>query len=341
MLGTDIAIDLGTSFIKIYLDGKGIVLREPSVVAVNQDTETVVAVGREAYKMIGRTSERMNVVYPLFNGVISDFDLARHLVTHYLREISGSKVFMPRVVVSVPCEITEVEKRAVVDSISSSSVRKICLIEEPVAAALGAGIDISAPHGSLVIDVGGGTTDMAVLSLSGISISTSIKTAGDLFDDCIIKYIRRKYNLIIGKRMAEQAKMEAGCVYSQEETLTCRVKGRNALSGLPQWVDITGEEMLEALLEPAMEIVQAVQNTLESTPPELMSDVYEDGMYLTGGSARLRGFATLLRKKTRIPVIESEEPENCVVTGAGKATKFIDDMENKQYGILNPLSATY
>ena len=226
MLGTDIAIDLGTSSIKIYLDGKGIVLREPSVVAVEQDTENVVAVGREAYAMIGRTSERISVVTPLSNGVISDFDLARHMITHYLKTISGSKVFMPRVVVSVPCEITEVEKRAVVDSISSSSVRKICLIEEPVAAALGAGIDISAPHGSLVIDIGGGTTDMAVLSLSGISIATSIKTAGDVFDDCIVKYVRRKYNLIIGKRMAEEAKLAIGCVYPRRELLTHRVKGR-------------------------------------------------------------------------------------------------------------------
>lgn len=341
MPGTDIGIDLGTANVRIYLRNKGIILSEPSVAAIDLDSEEMVATGQEAYKMVGRTCDRVQVVRPLVNGVISDYDLAQNMLSVYMKKIGGSAVFMPRVVVSVPCVITEVEKRAVVDAISSTGVRRICLIEEPVAAAIGAGVDIAKPHGVFVVDIGCGTTDMAVMSLSGVAVSQSIKTAGDVFDDHIIRYVRRKYNLIIGKRMAEQAKIEAGCVYPQEETLTCRVKGRNALSGLPQWVDITGEEMLEALLEPAMEIVQAVQNTLESTPPELMSDVYEDGMYLTGGSARLRGFATLLRKKTRIPVIESEEPENCVVTGAGKATKFIDDMENKQYGILNPLSATY
>lgn len=341
LLGTDIAIDLGTSSIKVYLDGKGIVLREPSVVAVNQDTETVVAVGHEAYAMIGRTSDRINVVTPLFNGVISDFDLARHLVTHYLRQISGSKVFMPRVVVSVPCEITEVEKRAVVDSISSSSVRKICLIEEPVAAAMGAGIDISAPHGSLVIDVGGGTTDMAVLSLSGISISTSIRTAGNLFDDCIIKYIRRKYNLIIGQRMAEEAKIAIGCVYPRRELLTHRVKGRNAMTGLPQWADITSDEMLEAMIDPAMQIVRALQDLLERTPPELVGDIFEDGGVLTGGSAKIFGFPQLLSRKAKMPIRIAENPEDCVALGAGKAIPFIDEMDKNDYGTLNPLSAAY
>ena len=341
MLGTDIAIDLGTSSIKIYLDGKGIVLREPSVVAVEQDTENVVAVGREAYAMIGRTSERISVVTPLSNGVISDFDLARHMITHYLKTISGSKVFMPRVVVSVPCEITEVEKRAVVDSISSSSVRKICLIEEPVAAALGAGIDISAPHGSLVIDIGGGTTDMAVLSLSGISIATSIKTAGDVFDDCIVKYVRRKYNLIIGKRMAEEAKLAIGCVYPRRELLTYRVKGRNAMTGLPQWADVTSDEMLEAMIDPAMQIVRALQDLLERTPPELVGDVYEDGGVLTGGSAAIFGFPQLLSRKAKMPIRLAEAPSDCVALGAGKAIRYIDDADKKEYGVLNPLSAAY
>ena len=341
MLGTDIAIDLGTSSIKIYLDGKGIVLREPSVVAVEQDTENVVAVGREAYAMIGRTSERISVVTPLSNGVISDFDLARHMITHYLKTISGSKVFMPRVVVSVPCEITEVEKRAVVDSISSSSVRKICLIEEPVAAALGAGIDISAPHGSLVIDIGGGTTDMAVLSLSGISIATSIKTAGDVFDDCIVKYVRRKYNLIIGKRMAEEAKLAIGCVYPRHELLTYRVKGRNAMTGLPQWADVTSDEMLEAMIDPAMQIVRALQDLLERTPPELVGDVYEDGGVLTGGSAAIFGFPQLLSRKAKMPIRLAEAPSDCVALGAGKAIRYIDDADKKEYGVLNPLSAAY
>ena len=341
MPGTDIGIDLGTANVRIYLHGKGVVLHEPAVAAVDLDSEEVIATGSEAYQMLGRTCERVQVVHPLVNGVISDYDLAQSILSVYMKKVGGSAVFMPRVVVSVPCVITEVQKRAVVDAISSTGVRRICLIEEPVAAAIGAGVDIAKPHGVFVVDVGCGTTDMAVMSLAGIAVSQSVQTAGDAFDDSIIRYVRRKYGLIIGKRMAEQAKIEAGCVSPQQEVYTCRVKGRNALTGLPQWVDVTGAEQMETLLEPAMDIVRAVQNTLEMTPPELMGDIYEDGLYLTGGSARLRGFDTLLHKETRVPVMVPEEPENCVVVGAGKATRFIDDMENKQYGILNPLSAAY
>lgn len=341
MLGTDIAIDLGTSMVKIYLDGKGIILKEPAVVAYNVETEEVVAIGSEAYAMVGRTSDRIDVVHPLSNGVISDFDLAQYLIGHYLKQISGSKVFMPRVVVSVPCLITEVEKRAVVDAISSAGVRKICLIEEPVAAAMGAGVKIDEPHGSLIVDIGGGTTDMAVLSLSGIAISRSIKTAGDTFDEAIIKYIRRKYNLIIGKRMAEEAKIAIGCVYPRKEMLKHRVKGRNAMTGLPQWADISCDEMLEALIEPAMQIIRTVQEMLEKTPPELMGDVYSDGIILTGGSSQLYGFDRLISKKAKMPVHIAEEPDMCVALGAGLAIKYIDDIENKAYGVLNPLSAAY
>lgn len=341
MAGTDIAIDLGTSSVKIYLEKKGIILNEPAVVAVDTATDTILAVGDEAYRMIGRTSPRTAVIRPLCNGVISDFLLAQKLIRYYLKKIHTGRVFMPRVVVSVPCGITEVEKRAVVDTISSTGVRKICLIEEPVAAAMGAGVDIARPHGSFVVDVGGGTTDMAVISLSGISISSSMQVAGSTFDEMIVKYIRRKYNLLIGERMAEEAKIAIGCVYPQEEVKTFRVKGRNALTGLPQWADITSTEMLEAMIEPAMQIVLRVQETLENTPPELMADVYEDGIILTGGSARLAGFEKLLSKKTKIAVHTAEEPENCVVNGAGKAIRYIDDMENKEYGVLNPLSAAY
>ncbi len=341
MAGTDIAIDLGTSSVKIFLEKKGIVLNEPAVIAVDTLTDNIVAIGEEAYKMIGRTSERTAVVRPMTNGVISDFMLAQEIIRYYFKKISGSRVFMPRVVVSVPCGITEVEKRAVVDTISSTGVRKICLIEEPVAAAMGAGVDISQPHGIFVVDIGGGTTDMAVISLSGVAISSSMQIAGSTFDDRIIKYIRKKYNLIIGERMAEEAKKAIGCVYPQKESRTYRVKGRNALTGLPQWAEVTSEEMLEALIEPAMQIVRRVQETLENTPPELMSDVYEDGIILTGGSSYLAGFEKLLSKKTKIAVKRAEEPELCVANGAGKAIKYIDDMENKEYGILNPLSAAY
>ena len=341
MLGTDIAIDLGTSTVKIYLDGKGIILKEPAVVAYNVETDEVVAIGSGAYAMVGRTSDRIDVVQPLCNGVISNFDLAQYLISHYMKKISGSKVFMPRVVVSVPCLITEVEKRAVVDAISSAGVRKICLIEEPVAAAMGAGVKIDEPHGTLIVDIGGGTTDMGVLSLSGIAISRSIKTAGNAFDEAIIKYIRRKYNLIIGKRMAEEAKIAIGCVYPRKEMVKHRVKGRNAMTGLPQWADISCDEMLEALIEPAMQIIRTVQEMLERTPPELMGDVYSDGIILTGGSAQLFGFDKLISKKAKMAVHIAEEPDMCVARGAGLAIKYIDDIENKAYGVLNPLSAAY
>lgn len=341
MAGTDIAIDLGTSTVKIYVEKKGIVLIEPAVLAVDIATDRIIALGEEAYKMIGRTSERTAVIRPMSNGVISDFGLAQEFIRYYLKKLHSSRVFMPRVVVSIPCSITEVEKRAVVDAISSTGVRKICLIEEPVAAAMGAGVDISKPHGSLVVDIGGGTTDMAVISLSDIAISSSMQVAGRTFDDMIVKYIRRKYNLLIGERMAEEAKIAIGCVYPQKETRVFRVKGRNALTGLPQWADITSDEMLEAMIEPAMQIVRRIQETLESTPPELMADVYEDGIILTGGSAHLAGFDTLISKKTKISVRVAEEPENCVANGAGKAIRYIDDMENKEYGVLNPLSAVY
>ena len=341
MLGTDIAIDLGTSTVKIYLDGKGVILKEPAVVAYNVETEEVVAIGSEAYAMVGRTSDRIDVVQPLCNGVISDFDLAQYLISHYMKQISGSKVFMPRVVVSVPCLITEVEKRAVVNAISSAGVRKICLIEEPVAAAMGAGVKIDEPHGTLIVDIGGGTTDMGVLSLSGIAISRSIKTAGNAFDEAIIKYVRRKYNLIIGKRMAEEAKIAIGCVYPRKEMVKHRVKGRNAMTGLPQWADISCDEMLEALIEPAMQIIYTVQEMLEKTPPELMGDVYSDGIILTGGSSQLFGFDKLISKKTKMPVRIAEEPDMCVARGAWLAIKYIEDIESKAYGVLNPLSAAY
>ena len=291
--------------------------------------------------MVGRTSDRVDVVQPLCNGVISNFDMAQYLIGHYIKKISGSKVFMPRVVVSVPSLITEVEKRAVVDVISAAGVRKICLIEEPVAAAMGAGVDISTPHGTLIVDIGGGTTDMAVLSLSGIAISRSIKTAGNTFDEAIIKYIRRKYNLIIGKRMAEEVKIAIGCVYPRKEMVKHRVKGRNAMTGLPQWADISCDEMLEALIEPAMAIIRTVQEMLEKTPPELMGDVYTDGIILSGGSSQLYGFDRLISKKAKMPVHVADEPDICVALGAGKAIPYIEDIENKAYGVLNPLSAAY
>ena len=230
MAGKDIAIDLGTSTIKIYMEGKGIVLNEPAVVAVDLINDEIIAIGNEAYAMLGRTSERVSVVQPLCHGVISDYDLIQYTIQSFLKKITDSKVFMPRVVVSVPCEMTEVQRRAVVDSISATGVRKICLIEEPIAAALGAGVNIEQPHGCLVVDIGGGTTDMAVISLSGIAISKTINIAGDVFDEAIIKYVRFKYHLLIGKRTAEDVKIAIGCVYPRTELVKHRIKGRNLIA---------------------------------------------------------------------------------------------------------------
>ena len=341
MLGTDAAIDLGTSNIQIYVSGKGVVVNEPSVVAVDNETEELIAVGQEAYQMVGRTSNRVSVVYPLSNGVISDFDLVEQMVRHFFFLLSSSMVFMPRVVACIPGEVTEVEKRAVVNAISTAGVRKICLIEEPVAAAIGAGLDISGPHGSLVVDIGGGTTDMAVVSLSGVAAVRSIKVAGNTFDDAIVKYIRKKYNLIIGKRMAETIKKEIGCVYPRKELLHYAAKGRNALTGLPQQIQISSDEVLEALLDFGMQICRVIQNMLEETPPELVGDIYQDGIMLTGGGAQLYGFDELIAKKTRLPVTIAEDPGNCVVLGAGKAIAYIDALGDESGAAMNPLSEEY
>ncbi len=341
MAGIDIAIDLGTATLKIYAQGRGIVTKAPAVVAYDTIREEVIAVGKEAYAMLGRTSDRVEIIRPMVGGVISNFSMAEHIIRHFIKQIATSRMLMPRVVVSVPCVVTEVQKRAVVDAICSAGVRKVCLIQEPVAAAMGAGVDISAPHGNFVVDVGAGTTDMAMLSLNGIAISDSIPTAGDAFNDAITKYVRRKYSLIIGERTAEDAKIAIGCVHPKRVMETFVVKGIHAVKGLPQSLELTSDEMIEALFEPAMQIVNKVQSTLDMAPPELLADVLTDGIVLTGGSANLYGLATLLSQKTRVPVRLNENPEDCVLMGSAKALEFIDVLDNRNGGTLNPLLAHY
>ena len=336
-MGNDIAIDLGTARFKVFQDGKGIVLNEPAIIAVDNMTDEIIAIGSEAYRMLGRTSDRVTVAHPLCNGVISDLSLAEHLIAFYLRQVGRSLVFMPRVVVSVPCGVTEVEKRAVVDAIGAAGVRKVCLIEEPVAAAIGAGVDIAAPHGCMIVDVGEGTTDMAVISLNGIAIANSSHIAGADFNEAIIKYVRRKFSLIIGDRMAEAAKIAIGCAYPRRRLTTYMLKGLDALNGLPTATVMTSDDMIEALIEPAIAIVRTVQYTLELTPPELLADIFTDGIILTGGSANLYGLSTLLSKKTRIPVMVAESPGECVALGAGRAIKYIDKLERGEHGRINPL----
>ena len=341
LIGTDIAIDLGTAAIKFYLQGKGLVINEPAVVAVNIKSGQIIAVGKKAYSMVGKTSEKVAVVGPMRRGVISDFAMAEYLIQYYLNKVGGSKLFMPRIVVSVPCEITEVEKRAVVDAVSSAGVRKVCLLQEPIAAAMGAGIDIAAPRGSLVVDVGAGTTDMAVISLSGISSSRTVQLAGDNFDDEIMKYVRRKHNLIIGKKMAEQAKVAIGCVYPRKQRTVYRMKGSHSKTGMPHWADVTSDDMLAALLRSSLRLIRNMQGVLEQTPPELLHDIYEDGIVLTGASSLLYGFDKLVEKKMKLPVRIAYDADICVALGAGKALEFIDKMEHVSYGMLNPLSVAY
>lgn len=338
-MGIDLAIDLGTARFKVFQDGKGIVLNEPSIIAVDNYTEEIIAIGTEAYGMLGRTSDRVTVARPLSNGVISDLTLAENLIAYYLRQVGRGRLVAPRVVVSIPCNVTEVEKRAVVDAISAAGVRKVCLIEEPVAAAIGAGVDISEPHGCMIVDVGEGATDMAVISLNGIAIANSTHIAGNDFNEAIIKYVRRKFGLIIGDRMAEEAKMAIGCAYPRHRLGSFILKGLDMVSGLPTTTTMTSDDMIEALIEPAIAIVRAVQATLEATPPELLADIFTDGIYLTGGSANLYGLSILISKKTKIPVVTFDNPENCVVMGAGRAIKYIDRLDRTDHGRINPLMA--
>ena len=337
----DVGIDLGTATVIIYIGGEGVVLKEPSVVAVNMKTETVISVGEEAYKMIGKTPSHIKAVRPLSKGVVCDYKMTEEMVKYFIKKICKDSLVKPRIALCVPSGITNVESNAVIDVAISSGARKVYLIEEPVAAAIGAQIDIEKPNGNLIVDIGGGTTDMAVVSLGGVSTMRSVKLAGTHFDEAIIKYMRRKYNLIIGQKTAENAKTAIGCVYPKEELSYYVMKGRNGLSGLPQAVTVSSDEMLECLVECGMQIAREVQDMLEETQPELVADIYAEGIVLTGGSARLYGFDNLIAKKTKLPVHVAENPDHCVVLGAGKGLEYIDKMDQKGEGMLNPLLAEY
>lgn len=320
----DVGIDLGTSVVKIYTPDRGIVLKEPAVVAVDRDTEEILAIGSDAYRMLGKTSERIAVVYPLQNGVISDYYLAEAMLTALVKLVCGNKMFMPRVVVCVPIGITEVEKRAVVDAMRAAGARKVCIIDEVIAAALGAGLDISQPYGQIVCDIGGGTADVGVVSINNTVVSDSVKYAGNSFDEAITKQVRRDHNLIIGPRTSEDLKKAIGGVIPRDKLLTAVVKGRDARSGMPRQVEATSDELIEALDEPSIYICRAIQSVIEQTPPELVADLYERGLILTGGSAMLYGMDKLISKKTKLNVYVAHDPQSCVVLGTGKAISFID-----------------
>lgn len=341
MLGSDIAIDLGTAQFKLFRRGKDVVVNEPSIVAVDLQADRIVAVGAKAYDMIGRTAAHVAVVGPMRRGVVSDFDMAEYMVRHYLRRIRESRLIMPRAVVTIPCKLTQVERRSLVDVIRAAGVRKICLIEEAVASAMGAGMDIAQPRGRFVANIGAGCTDIAVISLGGISSSYTLRVGGDDFDEEIIKYVRRKYNLIIGKKTAELLKIAIGCVYPMEKLTTYRIKGSHARSGLPMWRDITSDEVLEALLPTALKITRTINNVLEDVSPDMLTDIFEDGIIVTGASAQIFGLDRLIARKTKMRVTVPPEPELCAVRGAGEAIRFVKDLDNGAYGVINPLHKMY
>ena len=343
MAGTDIAIDLGSANFRVYVDGKGVVVDEPNVIAVDEDSNRVVAVGRRAYKMLGRTSDRVRVVKPVTGGVISDLTLMDATLQHYLKKVTNSRVFMPRAVVAVPSGITEVERRAVVDAVAANGIRKVCLIEAPVAAAIGAGLDISRPHGSMVVTLGEGVSDIGVLSMNRLSVSGSIAVGGAVFNEDIIKYARRKFDLIIGEQTAETAKCAVGCAFPLKDIEKYELRGRDERNGLPAKVEVTSDEIGEAMLESVVKVVHKIQSVLEETPPELTADIGNAGIVLTGGGAKLRGLDTLISKQTKMRVRIAEEPEDCVILGAGRAVQWIDSVKmdaGKENGNV-PLTAYY
>ena len=332
LFSNDIGIDLGTATVLVYVKGKGIVLNEPSVVAVDRVTGKLIAVGSEAQETLGRTPGNIVAIRPLREGVISDYEMTECMIKEFIRKVQGFRLFKPNVVICVPSIITEVEERAVIDAGTQAGAKRVFLIEEPVAAAIGAGIDITKPNGNLVVDVGGGTTDIAVISLGGVVESTSIKIAGDKFDEAIIKYIRRKHNALIGERTAEQIKKNIGCVYPRSEEEIMEVKGRCLMTGLPRTFTVSSTEVLEALEEVSSAIVEAIHSVLERTPPELTGDISSNGIVMTGGGSLICGFDKLVASKTGIPTRVADEAVSCVAYGTGNC---LENLSRMQDGTIN------
>jgi rod shape-determining protein MreB len=321
----DLAIDLGTANTLVYVRGRGIVLDEPSVVAVEKRTGRILAVGAEAKRMLGRTPGTIIAIRPMRDGVIADFEVAEKMLSHFINKAHNRTTFVrPRVVICVPSKITQVEQRAVRDSAELAGAREVYMIEEPIAAAIGAGLPIAEPYGNMVVDVGGGTTDVAVISLAGIVYSESVKVAGDKMDDAVSSYIKRKYNLLIGDHMAEMVKLEIGSAYPLDERKTIIIKGRDLISGIPKTLTIDDAEIREALAEPISAIVNAIKVALENTPPELAGDIIDRGIVLTGGGSLLRGLDIRLREETNLPIITVDNPLSTVVLGTGKALEELE-----------------
>ena len=326
----DIGIDLGTANTLVFVKGKGIVLREPSVVAINSNTKRPLAVGREAKLMIGRTPGNIIAIRPLKDGVIADFDTAQVMIKSFIEKGISKGVKRPRIIVCYPSGVTEVEKRAIEEASRLAGASDVVLMEEPMAAAIGAGLPVSEPTGSMIVDIGGGTTEVAIISLGGIVTSKSLRIAGDEFDQSIIAYVKKEHSLMIGERTAEQIKMEIGSAYKVEDEKTMEIKGRDLITGLPKIVEISEDQIREALKEPVFAIIEAIKTTLEKTPPELAADIMEKGIMLAGGGALLKGLDVLITKETNMPVHIAEAPLDCVVLGAGKALQDFDKISREE-----------
>jgi len=325
LFSNDLSIDLGTANTLVYQKGKGIVMDEPSVVAVHKDTNRVLAVGKEAKNMLGRTPGSIVAIRPMRDGVIANFEITEAMLRYFIQKVHNRKTLVrPRIVISVPSGITQVEKRAVRDSAQSAGAREVYLVEEPMAAAIGAGMPIQEPSGNMIVDIGGGTTEVAVISLSGIVYAKSIRIAGDEMDEAIVNYVKRKYNLLIGERTAEQIKIEIGSAFPQEVKQTIEVKGRDLVAGIPRTQGISDDEIREAMLEPVNAIVDTIRIALERTPPELAADIVDKGIVLAGGGALLRGLDALIREETGLPITIAEDPLTCVARGTGKVLDELD-----------------
>jgi rod shape-determining protein MreB len=341
ILSKDIGIDLGTSSIIVYVDGRGIVLCEPSVVAVDTNTDTIVKIGKEAQAMLGRNPDHIKVIRPLKDGVISSYDVTQKMIQYFIRRAFANSIINPRVVMCIPSGVTEVEMRAVIDAGTQAGARKTYLVDEPVAAALGAGIDIMSPVGNMIVDVGGGTTDVAVISLGGVVVSESKKVAGDKFDEAIMRYVRRKYNTAIGERTAEQVKIKIGALYEHAEAKMMNVKGRCLVAGLPKEVTLSSKEMLEAMMEPISEILDSICSVIEKTPPDLVGDILRHGIVMTGGCSQIYGFDRLIEDVTGIKTRVADEPLLCVAKGTGMLLGELDgvtgdkiDLSKRKRGVI-------
>lgn len=332
LFGRDIGIDLGTATVLVCLRHKGVVTREPSVVAMDRNTGRLLTVGAAAQRMLGRTPGNIAAIHPMHDGVISDYDMTQRLLKELIRKVSSFSLLKPRIVVSVPSGITEVEERAVIEAGLQAGARKVYLVEEPVVAAIGAGLDIAKPEGHFVVDIGAGTTDAAVISLSGVVQTASIKVAGDTFNSAIIKYIRRHHNILIGDATAEELKRTIGCVFPRPETSFLEVKGRCLMTGLPRLVTISSSDMIEAFDETSQRILDAIHAVLEETPPELVGDISENGIVLTGGGSLLYGFDKLVENSTGIRTRVADDAELCVAYGITKSLEWVNDMQD---GTLN------